>query len=133
MDRVLYPARVGDFWQVDQHVPSSAATTPLAITTSGVQVMQIFHQQNIGKPPWAIEPISRPSAKVFSRIDRRHLDRRHRAQPLLDGVPHRAVHVTVFDQGLRMAVIGAQNEMARIHAQFGHRFYCATTSCQAEP
>ena len=54
-------------------------------------------------------------------VERRHLDRRHRLQPLRDGVAHDAVHVAFMDQRAGMAVVGAQDEVARIDALLRHR------------
>ena len=59
------------------------------------------------------------------RVDRRHLDRRHRLQPLRDRVAHDAVHMPFIDQRSGVAVVGAQDEVARIDAHLGHRLHLA--------
>ncbi len=66
--------------------------------------------------PGAIEPSSRSSPKCCGGVERRHLDRGDRLQPLRDGVAHDAVHVAFVDQRAGMAVVGAQDEVARIEA-----------------
>ncbi len=82
---------------------------------------QIRDDEEVGQPPrrdraqFALQP------EMLGRVERRHLDRRHRLQPLRNGVAHDAVHVAVLDQGAGMAVVGAQDEVARIEPAFRHR------------
>ena len=60
---------------------------------------------------------------MLGGVQRRHLDRGHRPQPLRDGVAHDAVHVPVAHQRPRMAVVGAKDEVARVEAAFRHRLH----------
>ena len=48
-------------------------------------------------------------------IERCHLNRRDWLEALCNRVPNNAVHVTVMHQRSRVAVVGAENEIATVY------------------
>ena len=59
-------------------------------------------------------------AKVRRRVDRAHLQRHQRIAAAGDGMTKNAIHVAIVHQRPGHAIIGAQNEIARIEATLGH-------------
>ena len=55
-------------------------------------------------------------AEMLGGVEARHLDRGDRLEALGDGMADHAVHVAIVDQRTGMAVVGAQDEIARIEA-----------------
>ena len=60
---------------------------------------------------------------MLGGVHRRHLDRGDGPQTLGDRVAHDAVHVALIDERARMAVVGAQDEIARIDPLLRHRLH----------
>ena len=52
-------------------------------------------------------------------VERGHLQRNHRIAPAGDGVTHHPVHMPLTNKRAGMAIIGAQNHVARIEAFLG--------------
>ena len=59
-------------------------------------------------------------AEMGGGVDRGHLERDQRVEAAFDGVAHDAVHVAVVDERAGMAIVGAEDEVARIETLFGH-------------
>ena len=101
--------------------PFSAITFPRAITISIGRATRSDVRIRSPRRPGVIEPSSALKSEMLGGIERRHLDRRDGLQPLRDGVADDAVHVSFVDQRSRMAVVGAEDEVAGIEPAFGHR------------
>ena len=85
------------------------------------ECLEVRGQDHIGPPPGRQRPDLAFQPKVGRGVDRRHLQRDQRVAAAVDGMAHHAVHMTVIHQGAGMAVIGAQDHVARIQAFFGDR------------
>jgi len=95
-----------------------------------MEIVQIVHHNMSAERPGAIIPTSWLTPKC-SRVEAGHLQGSHRRQTLLDGMPQDTVHVAIVNQGGGVAVIAAQNEMARSRCFSVMALTPSATSCQA--
>ena len=85
-----------------------------AMTSSGMEVVQVIHQHDIGPAARGNHPDLATDAKMLGGVEGGHLEGRHRGKALPDGMPQDAVHVAFIDQRGGMTIVGAQDEMARV-------------------
>ena len=82
---------------------------------------QVRGQDHVGAPAGGEGAKLALQTEVGGSVDRGHLKGNQRVAAAVDGVPHHAVHVAVVHQRARMAVVGAEDEIARIEPLFGDR------------
>ena len=94
-------------------LPDLASLTPRRVDLVDHQRRQVGDDKEIGEPAGGDRTDLALQSEMLGGVEGGHLDRRHGLQPLRDGVAHDAVHVAFMDQRTGMAVVGAQDEVAR--------------------
>ena len=85
------------------------------------EVIQVFYQHHIRPTAGSDHAHFLAQAEMLGRIDRHHLDRRHRFKSLLDCMAQDSIHMTILGDRLSMRVIGHEQEAARIQAKLCNR------------
>ena len=85
----------------------------------GAEVAQIVHEQDVGPAAGSDHAQFARQSEMFGGVEGAHLDGGHRLQSLGNGVAQDAVHVAVLRNRLRVRVVGAKDEAARIQFEFG--------------
>ena len=91
------------------------------MTISIGRVSEIGGQDEVGAAARRDRAQFALEAEMLGGVEGRHLDGGDGLEALRDGMAHDAVHVAFIDQRAGMAVIRAQNEIARIDAALGDR------------
>ncbi len=87
------------------------------------EIHQVFNQHNIRPATRGDHAHLSGETKMLSRVDGHHLNGRHRIQTFADGVAQYTIHVAFGSQRLRVGIICAKDEAARIHFLFSDRFH----------
>ena len=119
MDRMRGPIRIFHFGQVNQQFAILDCHLPVDDDQPGMEIIQVIHQQDIRPAARGDHPDLTADAKMLGGVDGGHLQGCHRGKTLLDGMAQDAVHVAFVHQRGGVAVIAAQDEMARVELQFG--------------
>ena len=76
-------------------------------------------EKQVGPPPRGDRSQLALETKMLGRVERCHLDCRHRPKAAGNGVTDDPVHMAFIDQCAGMTIISAKDEIARIKSTFG--------------
>jgi hypothetical protein len=84
-----------------------------------LELREIGQQQDVGIAAGGDHTHLAAQSEVFGGVEGCHLQGGDGRQSLGDGSPHRSIHMPFANQGMRMRVVGAQDEAPRIYPRFG--------------